>query len=918
MPITIEEVRRRLTAFAHEYADASEERQEAQSFQIEFYRCFGIERRKARLFEERVPTKKGTTGFIDGFVPGKLLTEMKSRGISLDRAHQQAADYAVELTQPLPPYILTCNFSRFRLYSLDDGGIRECSIDELAKNAEWFMFLTDNPSQTIVEESPVDRDAAYAVAALHDAIVSKDFTGRDLEVFLTRLLFCLFADDTGIFGERQLFTHYLAGTKSDGTDLKGALESLFDEVLNVHEDLRQKTLGAELNKFAYVNGDLFKERSRIPVFNGELREKLLACDTSIDWSKISPAIFGAMFQGVLETPGDNAHRIASRRELGAHYTSERNILRVINPLFMEGLRQEFNAARRNKAKLEALHDKLAKLKLFDPACGCGNFLVIAYRELRRLEHEIIKARWGDKGPELLDISTRIRVNTSQFYGIEIDEAAAHIAHVALYITDEQMNEEARQTLGATRPTVPITSSPHIVCGNALQIDWSSVLPAAECSYIMGNPPFVGRQYQTMDQKTDLTKVFHEMDGAKVLDYVAAWYIKAAKYIQGTDIPVAFVSTNSITQGEQVAILWGELARLGVHIHFAHRTFRWSNEGRGIAAVHCVIVGFSLNKPVQCRLFQYQDITGEPEEIGTKQINPYLVDAPTVLIEKRRKPLCPQAPEMVFGSMPNDGGFLLLSPEKEKDIREADLIAANYIRRFMGADEFINNVPRYCLWLKDSTASDRGKSPEIKRRIAAVKEMRLASSREATQKLADTPYLFGEIRQPNGTYLAVPEVSSENRRYIPIGYLPKDTIASNKLYTVANATPYHFGILASSMHMAWTRAVCGRLKSDYQYSTGIVYNNLPWPENPTEGQKKKIEAATQAVLDARAAEEKRCMDQNQPCSLAILYAPGNMPAELVKAHNALDKAVDAAYGYKSGKDDASRVAFLFARYQELTG
>jgi hypothetical protein len=571
-------------------------------------------------------------------------------------------------------------------------------------------------------------------------------------------------------------------------------------------------------------------------------------------------------------------------------------------------------------------------------------------ELRLLELEVIEAIWGNTVSNQLDIDTIILCNVHQFHGIEIDDSAAQIATVALWLTDHQMNLKV-QHFGLYYKRIPLVKKANIVCANALRVDWADVLPPEQWSFVMGNPPFVGYSYQTKEQKADLAEVFKGMNGAGVLDLVAAWHVTAARYIQANPaIPVAFVSTNSLTQGEQVAILWTELLKLNIKLHFAHRTFRWSNEGKGIAAVHCVIMGFYLaagpndveealastvevkaspiraiptNKfaPTVCRLFDYgDDITGEPIEMQAKQINPYLVDAPTVLIEKRRKPMCVGVPEMNFGSKPTDGGHLLLSQEEADAIRHTDPIAAKYIRPFLGSEEFINGVERYCLWLKDSTAADRKTSPEVQQRMQAVKAMRLASPKLPTQKLAELPYLFGEIRQSDQSYIGIPKTSSERRAYIPIGLLPGEVVAGSELFAIPNASLYHFGVLSSTFHNAWMRTVCGRLKSDYRYSNTIVYSNYPWPQTINAEQQAKIETAAQLILDARTAEENRCAEQGQKCSLADLYASGNMPTDLLKAHAQLDKAVDAAYGYKAcpeqSQDDAMRVAFLFKRYQKI--
>ncbi|MGZ8257421.1 MAG: class I SAM-dependent DNA methyltransferase, partial [Gallionella sp.] len=723
--------------------------------------------------------------------------------------------------------------------------------------------------------------------------------------------------------------------RADGSDVGRVLAELF-QVLDTAESNRQKNLDEALARFAYINGKLFADPARIPSFDSDLRTQLIDC-ARLDWSNISPAIFGAMFQGVLETDTIDsvrpalvegpAHfdklsangalkattRKASRRVLGAHYTSERNILRVINPLCMDALRAELNKA--TAKDLAAFYDKLSTLTFFDPACGCGNFLVIAFRELRQLEMDTIDrmndARLTKAGKGgLLDVSTLCRVRVSQFYGIEIDESAAHIARVAMWITDHQLNLEAADRFGTTRPSVPLIDSATIVCGNALRLNWQDVLPAAQCSYVLGNPPFVGAKLQSKEQITDAAIVFSGIPSAGLLDYVAAWYVKAAEYISlaPTEIACAFVSTNSITQGEQVAILWSKLFSMGIHIHFAHRTFQWSNEGKGIAAVHCVIIGFGLCEPTQRIIFNYgDDIKGEPTTISANNINPYLVDAPAVLIEKRSKPLG-NAPEMTKGSQPSDGGYLLLNDAEKATLLQVEPQAEKWLRPMLGADEFINNIPRWCLWLVGIAPNELRAMPHVLKRVEEVKKVRLASAYACSIGSVDRPTQFERIRQTDHPYLLIPSVSSENRKFIPIGYMQPDVIASNLVFMLPNATLYHFGILNSTLHNAWMRTTCGRLKSDYRYSNTIVYNNFPWCE-PSDKQRAAIEAAAQAILDARALYPES--------SLADLYDPLSMPPELTKAHAALDKAVDAAYQYKGGKDDAARVAFLFERYQQLT-
>jgi hypothetical protein len=908
--LTRNEIRKRLSAFSQQWKNASRENADSKLFWARFYECFGIRPESATIYEKSVAKLGGKLGFIDSFIPGKLIVEHKSKGQSLDRAFEQATDYFIALPEvERPRYIITSDFARFRLYDLRADTMHECTLAGLSEKAQWFSFLLEDNAPEIVEESPVNRNAAYAISRLHEALLRTNFKGRDLEAFLTRLLFCLFADDTGIFGEDGIFRRLVKNSRPDGKDLGPMLSELFD-VLNQPDDQRQSTLDEALKAFSYINGKLFAERLGTPAFDSDLRESLMGCLT-LDWGGISPAIFGAMFQGVLDAHAPDERRQATRRELGAHYTSERNILRVVNPLCMDDLRRELEASRRSQPRLKALYDRLPALNFLDPACGCGNFLVIAYRELRRIENEVIAELFNfDRGRGLLDVSTLCRVKVSQFFGIEIDESATHIARVAMWITDHQMNLEAGRRFGTTRATVPLVDSPTIICKNALQIDWASVLPPEGCSFVLGNPPFVGKAYQNADQRSDMERVFVTVKNAGLLDYVAAWYVKATNYIQSNPAArVAFVSTNSLTQGEQVPVLWPYLRSKGIDIHFAHRTFQWNNEGKGNAAVHCVIIGFGLQAPVKHTIFDYSaDIKGEGQSIPAKHINPYLVDAPDVVLANRRAPIC-AVPEMVFGSMPNDGGNLLLSDAEKEFLITAEPKAEKWVRPFLGADEFINNLRRWVLWLVGIPPAELRTMPEVYKRVQAVKAMRLASKRATTQQIASTPYLFGEIRQPSGDYLLVPSVSSERRKYIPIGFISPTIIASNLVLTISNAGLFHFSVLNSTMHNAWMRAVCGRLESRYRYSASIVYNNYPWPQNVTDKQRAIIESAGQAVLDARAL--------HPGSSLADLYDPLTMPPELLKAHQEVDRVVDAAYGYRGDKADAPRVSFLFGLYQQLT-
>lgn len=906
--LTRNEIRTRLAAFAKEWKNAHRENADAKLFWARFYECFGIRPESATIYEREVARIGGGRGFIDSFIPGKLIVEHKSRGKNLDSAFQQATDYFLALKEfERPRYIITSDFAKFRLTDLKTNITHECSLEQLAKRADWFGFLIEEDANLIVEESKIDRQAAYRVSKLHQALLDSKFSGHDLEVFMTRLLFCFFADDTGIFGENGQFTRFVQRSREDGRDLGAFISELF-QVLDTPHESRQSNLDEDLLAFEYINGSLFSEAIRTPAFNSILRSELLAC-AELDWSGISPAIFGAMFQGVLEQHNTDAHkRQATRRELGAHYTSERNILKLINPLFMDDLISELHSPRRTKASLHALYDKLPTMTFLDPACGCGNFLVIAYRELRRFEMDLIGQIWGDQRG-VLDVSTLCRVSVNQFYGIEIDDAAAHIARVALWITDHQLNLEAAERFGTTRPSVPLISSPTIVKGNALDTDWTEVLPPDQCDYVLGNPPFVGGKYMTPEQREDVAPIFSKIKNGGLLDYVAAWYLKAADYIGLSDqIRAGFVSTNSITQGEQAGVLWPHMLSRGLQITFAHRTFQWSNEGKGIAAVHCVIVGFAKNSAGKKVLYSYPDgIKSNPVATYVKNINPYLVDAPDLVLGRRGSPIC-DVPSMSIGNKPIDGGFYLFSTEERDHFIVGEPGSAKYFKRWLGADEFLNGYERWCLWLRDVEPSELRLLPQSMDRVAQVRKFRASSKSAPTRKLAETPRRFHVEFVPSDDYLVVPEVSSEKRDYIPIGYVPKDTMASNLLRVIPGAGLFEFGVLSSHMHNAWMRTVAGRLKSDYRYSIHIVYNNFPWPMGQSIEKREAVVAASHEVLSARK--------NHDGATLADLYRPDSMPDDLYRAHQILNKAVDDLYGYRSGKDDASKVSFLFGLYSKL--
>ncbi len=813
--------------------------------------------------------------------------EHKSKGRDLDAAFEQATDYFHGIKEhELPKYILVSDFERFKLYDLEEGETHEFPLTDFHKKIKLFGFIAGYQKKSFKEEDPVNIKAAELMGKLHDQLEESGYEGHPLEVFLVRLLFALFADDTGIF-EKDTFKEFIdVKTNADGSDI-GAWLAQFFQTLNTPKDKRSTNLDEHLDAFPYVNGKLFEEPLPISAFNSKMREILLEC-SSLNWGKISPAIFGSMFQSVMNPQ--------ERRNLGAHYTSEKNILKLIKPLFLDELWAEFEKVKGNSKKLQEFHHRLGTLKFLDPACGCGNFLIITYRELRLLELEVLKKLYGKQ--QVIGIDQILHINVDQFYGIEYDEFPARIAEVALWLMDHQMNLLVSEAFGQYYARLPLKKSATIVHGNALRTDWESVVPKTELSYILGNPPFYGYSLQTKEQKEDMKLVFAGFDGAGVLDYVTAWYVKAARYVQNTPIKVAFVSTNSIVQGEQTAILWNELfTTYSIQIHFAHQTFKWTNEARGKAAVYCVIVGFAPFETNEKYIYEYEDIKGEPHEIKAKNINGYLIDAPNVFINKRTNPLCDVSP-MVKGSQPTDGGNLLLNEEKKDELITKNSLSEKYIKPFISAHEFLHNKKRYCLWLTNISASELRSMPLVLVRISKVKKMRLASSKLATKKWAEFPSLFTENRQPKDNYILMPSHSSENRKYIPIALMTKDDILNNSCFSVPKSTLCEFGVLTSVMHMAWVKYTCGRIKSDFRYSNTIVYNNYPWPKDPSEKNKKSVEEKAQKVLDVRASFPES--------SLADLYDPLTMPPALVKAHQALDKAVDLCHRPQAFPNETGRI------------
>lgn len=912
MPLSWNEIRSRATAFSVEWKNTAREEADAKPFLVEFLNIFGIAQKRVATFEHRVKKINDASGYIDLLWPGTLLVEMKSRGQDLDKAYKQARDYCHGLKDyELPKLILISDFHHFHVYQ-DNGITAKFELPQLIESLQIFEELAGYQKRTYYDEDPVNIAAAELMGKLHDQLKDVGYTGTALEAYLVRLLFILFADDSTIFQKGIFFDYIEQRTKEDGSDLAMHLDQLF-QVLDTPEGKRFKTLDEQLNLFPYVNGRLFSDRLPTAAFTSQMRQILLDC-CKLDWGKISPAIFGSLFQSVMDS--------TARRNLGAHYTSEKNIMKLIKPLFLDELWEEFHASGENHNKLRALHGKISKLRFLDPACGCGNFLITAYRELRLLELAIVEKLL--KGQLVTNINQYFLVDLDQFYGIELGEFASQIAGVAMFLIDHQCNMMVSDRFGEYIPLIPLQKSAIIVNENALRLNWQSIIKPMEVEveehrfhYILGNPPFVGKQLQDSSQKEDMEIIFNDVKGFGVLDYVCCWYVKAAAYIQDYNkmaessiTKAAFVSTNSICQGEQVGILWSQLfLNYKTKILFAHQTFKWGNEAKNNAAVHVVIIGFSNVNETRKKLFEYSDITKEPLERTVNNISPYLVEGSDAVVIKRKDPVC-NVPRISFGSMPNDGGWLLLDDEQKAYILKEDPSADFLIRPMLSAHEFLNGENRWCLWLEDVSPTELRKHSLILDRIGKVKEHRSSSNREATQKLAATPTLFGEIRQPKTDYILIPLHSSENRSYIPMGFFTNNYVANNSCSVVPNANLYHFGILQSEFHVTWVKYTCGRIKSDYRYSNETVYNNYPWPAEPTDKQKQAVEAAAQSVLDTRT--------QFPDSSLADLYDPNTMPPALVKAHQQLDKAVDLCYRPQPFTSEAKRIEYLFELYEKYTG
>jgi len=911
MRLSWNEIRARAARFSEEWKDAHYEKGETQTFYNEFFQIFDIPRRRVATYEEPVKLLGDKRGFIDLFWKGNLLIEQKSKGRSLVKAKAQALEYFPGLKdKELPRYLLLSDFQSFELYDLAEDTETRFALPDLKDNVEAFGFMIGVQKREFRDQDPVNIEASELMGKLHDALKEAGYDGHDLERYLVRLLFCLFADDTGIFEPKDILLDFIQNrTQPDGSDLGARLNELF-EVLNTPEDKRYKTLDEDLNQFPYINGDLFAERLRTPAFDAAMRLTLIeACE--FKWEAISPAIFGALFQSVMDRK--------ERRALGAHYTTEKNILKLIQPLFLDELRAEFERAKalkRGRAQaLQALHERLGELTFFDPACGCGNFLVIAYRELRQLEIDILRELHSSDEQRVLDVSTLSKVNVDRFYGIEIGEFPARIAEVAMWMMDHIMNNRLGLSFGHNYARIPLRASPHILCADALEADWAAFLPPEKCSYVFGNPPFIGAKFQSAEQRQQVRTIAKLGGSGGTLDFVTAWFLKAGEYVQGGKAGIAFVATNSITQGEQVAQLWPLLfERCKLEIAFAHRTFAWGSDARGVAHVHVVIIGLTKreNERAEKRLFSYADIKGDPVESRHAALTPYLFDASGVadrhlVVRETSQPLC-DVPKLKTGVQMIDNGILTFTTAEKEEFLAMEPGAAPFFRKYIGGDEYINGFYRWILYLADAEPQVLRQLPMVQEKIRSVREYRLSSSRSSTVAMADYPTRVGVDERLEAPYLVIPNTSSERRDYIPIGWLTPDVIANQKLRILPNAEPWLFGVLTSAMHMAWMRAITGRMKSDYMYSVGVVYNTFPWPD-AAEAKKEKIRGLAQAVLDARAL--------YPGATLADLYDPDLMKKELRQAHRALDAAVDRLYRPAPFANDRERVEHLFGLYEKLS-
>lgn len=911
--LSINEIRTRCAQFALDWQDSNgDERQEAQSFVRDLLMAYGISETKAALYEKRVKrSSTGNQGYIDALVPGLLLIEMKSAGRPLDIAEAQALDYIQNLDEAeVPRYVLTSDFSKFRLLDIKapkGSDVVEFKLKDLPNKAESLAFLAGYQTRSFgsAEQEEASVKAAKIMGGLYEALEGSGYSDHEASIFLVRTLFALYADDAGMW-QRDSFTELIeTRTAADGSDLGSQLSLLF-QVLNQPIEKRLSKLDELLTRFPYVNGGIFSEVITIPSFDQRMRSQLLrAC--SFNWSSISPAIFGSLFQAVKDS--------ASRRKLGEHYTTETNIRKLIDPLFLDELRTKFQENFSNLAGLNKLREELGQMRFLDPACGCGNFLVVAYKEMRQLELEIVLRlqALGEKnsGAALFFNRSDLKVQLDHFAGIEIEEWPARIAETALRLAEHQANQTMELALGRAPESLPLDSLSNIRVANALKTDWSELLPDSPSyrSIVFGNPPFLGHISRERDQTEDLIQVWGRKDIGR-LDYVTAWYKKSSDLLQDrVGSSFAFVSTNSVAQGEPVPALFRPLFDVGWNIRFAHQTFAWSSEAPGEAHVHCVIIGFDKHVNKSAHLFVYPTNKSEPTQLEVSFINAYLTNAKSIFVEQRRDPLSKELPAVSMGSMPRDGGHLLINTVEEHEEITSDPIAAKYVRKYAMGNELINNIPRWCLWLDEADPSDLRSSAVLRARLTKVAESRRASTAASTRQMADTPHLFGQKSQPKTSYLAIPKVFSETRRYATVDYFPADVIAGDKIYKCDDPDGFAFAIASSSMFITWQKAIGGRLKSDPSFSNTLVWNNLPLPPVGVD-LRLEIISAGRAILDYRRTQSK--------ASLADLYNPLGMNPALIKLHNALDRLVDRAFGAnKTLEDNNDREHLLFESYESLT-
>lgn len=907
-------IQRRARDFAIDWADAESEQSDRQPFWDAFYTVFGLSRRHVAVYEEAARrTSTGGGGWIDLLQPGEMAVEHKSRGENLDAAMRQLEDYLGHLKATDMPWLLVaCDFERFCWKNLETGESGEFALIDLEDNLDLFWWLAggDTPKEAGLPEIDVNFQATELLAELHDELKASGYPDHDMREWLTRILFCLFADDTDVW-ERKLFETFIESrTAADGSDLGPQINYVF-QILNTPVELRSPALDEHLAALSYINGDLFEQPLSVPSCSEAVRDALRRA-SRYNWGKVSPAIFGSLFQNVM-TP-------AERRELGAHYTTEENILKTIRPLFLDDLESELDRAK-SLPSLQKFHDQLADLTYFDPACGCGNFLVVAYREIRRLETETLRriaerqagrstGKPGTKhraGQRVTSLEFLCRVKVNQFYGIEIEEFPALIARTALYLADHLANREVSAEFGEHYVRFPIPASPNITIGNALRTDWNEVLPSHRAHYVFGNPPFIGISLRSEEQTKDLQHVWGD-DYHGTLDYVTGWYRVAANYLQEDHQAFAFVSTNSIVQGEQVAPFWKPIRDAGFTIAFAHQTFAWTSEARGSAHVHVVILGIcrSAAAPQPRRLFLYPGTNEEAIETNPSTLNAYLVPGPDGFVEPRSTPLATVLPPVRYGNKPTDGGNFIVTPDTLDEV-EADPIARRYLRRFPGAKELLHNLDRWCLWLVDAPPEDIRSSPVLRRRVQGVREFRAKSKAASTREAASTPTLFRQIAQPKGRFLCLPQHVSELRAYYPVLSYEPDVVASNANFIADDVDGLAFAFLSSSMFVAWFKLAGGRIKSDLRFNKLLVYNTFPAPELTEERRKSIFEAAAE-VLDTRA--------RFPNSSLADLYDPDAMPPELARAHAVLDRVIDKSFAPRRRKPFdglASRQEYLFARY-----